>query len=41
MNRILEGNPLIIFGSMISPQIFAQTEGQIAGEGGGRTKRDR
>jgi branched-chain amino acid transport system substrate-binding protein len=26
MNRILEGKPLIIFGSMISPHIFAQTE---------------
>jgi branched-chain amino acid transport system substrate-binding protein len=25
-NRILEGKPLIIFGSMISPHIFAQTE---------------
>jgi branched-chain amino acid transport system substrate-binding protein len=27
MNRILEGKPVIIFGSMISPHIFAQTEG--------------
>src|SRR6266404_9656158 len=26
MNRILEGKPLTIFGSMISPHIFAQTE---------------
>ena len=26
INRILEGKPLIIFGSMISPHIFAQTE---------------
>jgi branched-chain amino acid transport system substrate-binding protein len=26
MNRILEGKPLIVFGSMISPHIFAQTE---------------
>jgi branched-chain amino acid transport system substrate-binding protein len=26
MNRILEGKPLIIFGSMISPHVFAQTE---------------
>jgi branched-chain amino acid transport system substrate-binding protein len=26
MNRIIEGKPLIIFGSMISPHIFAQTE---------------
>jgi branched-chain amino acid transport system substrate-binding protein len=26
MNRILEGKPLVIFGSMISPHIFAQTE---------------
>ena len=26
VNRILEGKPLIIFGSMISPHIFAQTE---------------
>src|SRR6266567_5364070 len=27
MNRIVEGKPLIIFGSMISPHVFAQTEG--------------
>ena len=27
MNRIIEGKPLIIFGSMISPHVFAQTEG--------------
>jgi branched-chain amino acid transport system substrate-binding protein len=26
MNRILEGKPLIIFSSMISPHVFAQTE---------------
>ena len=26
MNRILEGKPLIILGSMISPHVFAQTE---------------
>src|ERR1700750_3415644 len=26
MNRILEGKPLIVFGSMISPHVFAQTE---------------
>jgi branched-chain amino acid transport system substrate-binding protein len=26
MNRILEAKPLVIFGSMISPHIFAQTE---------------
>src|ERR1700761_7378778 len=26
MNRIIEGKPLIIFGSMISPHVFAQTE---------------
>src|SRR5882757_5362315 len=26
MNRIVEGKPLIIFGSMISPHVFAQTE---------------
>jgi branched-chain amino acid transport system substrate-binding protein len=26
MNRIVEGKPLVIFGSMISPHIFAQTE---------------
>jgi branched-chain amino acid transport system substrate-binding protein len=26
MNRVLEGKPLIIFGSMISPHVFAQTE---------------
>src|ERR1700704_4587346 len=25
MNRILEGKPLVIFGSMISPHVFAQT----------------
>ena len=27
MNRIIEGKPLVIFGSMISPHVFAQTEG--------------
>src|ERR1700730_4432186 len=27
MTRIIEGKPLIIFGSMISPHVFAQTEG--------------
>jgi branched-chain amino acid transport system substrate-binding protein len=32
MNRILEGKPLIIFGSMISPHIFAQTEGVTKSE---------
>jgi branched-chain amino acid transport system substrate-binding protein len=26
MNRIIEGKPLAIFGSMISPHVFAQTE---------------
>src|SRR5260370_34856101 len=26
MNRILEGKPLVILGSMISPHVFAQTE---------------
>ena len=26
MNRILEGKPLVIFSSMISPHVFAQTE---------------
>jgi branched-chain amino acid transport system substrate-binding protein len=26
MNRILDGKPLVIFGSMISPHVFAQTE---------------
>jgi len=26
MNRVIEGKPLIIFGSMISPHVFAQTE---------------
>jgi branched-chain amino acid transport system substrate-binding protein len=26
MNRILEGKPLVIFGSMISPHVFAQTD---------------
>ncbi len=26
MNRIIEGKPLVIFGSMISPHIFTQTE---------------
>src|ERR1700678_113067 len=26
MNRILAGQPLVIFGSMISPHVFAQTE---------------
>src|SRR6202047_1795930 len=32
MNRIIEGKPLIIFGSMISPHIFAQTEGVTKSE---------
>ncbi|SIN92404.1 amino acid/amide ABC transporter substrate-binding protein, HAAT family [Bradyrhizobium erythrophlei] len=32
MNRILEGKPLIIFGSMISPHIFAQTVGVTKSE---------
>src|SRR6266850_737919 len=32
MNRILEGKPLIIFGSMISPHVFAQTEGVTKSE---------
>jgi branched-chain amino acid transport system substrate-binding protein len=32
MNRILEGKPLVIFGSMISPHIFAQTEGVTKSE---------
>jgi len=32
MNRILECKPLIIFGSMISPHIFAQTEGVTKSE---------
>jgi branched-chain amino acid transport system substrate-binding protein len=27
MNRIIDGKPLIVFGSMISPHVFAQTEG--------------
>src|SRR6266550_6244131 len=27
MNRVLEGKPLIILGSMISPHVFAQTVG--------------
>ena len=27
MNRIIEGKPLVVFGSMISPHVFAQTEG--------------
>ena len=26
LNRVLEGKPLVIFGSMISPHVFAQTE---------------
>jgi branched-chain amino acid transport system substrate-binding protein len=26
MNRVIEGKPLVIFGSMISPHVFAQTE---------------
>src|ERR1700761_1931509 len=26
MNRILQGKPLVVFGSMISPHVFAQTE---------------
>src|SRR5262249_39101113 len=26
MNRIIEGKPLVILGSMISPHVFAQTE---------------
>ncbi len=26
MNRVIEGKPLIIFGSMISPHVFAQTD---------------
>src|SRR5258707_10162993 len=26
MNRIVEAKPLVIFGSMISPHVFAQTE---------------
>ena len=26
MNRVLEGNPLVLFGSNISPQVFTQTE---------------
>jgi branched-chain amino acid transport system substrate-binding protein len=26
MNRILEGKPIVVFGSMISPHVFAQTE---------------
>ncbi len=32
MNRILEGKPLVIFGSMISPHVFAQTEGVTKSE---------
>ena len=32
MNRILEGKPLAIFGSMISPHVFAQTEGVTKSE---------
>jgi branched-chain amino acid transport system substrate-binding protein len=32
MNRILEGKPLIILGSMISPHVFAQTEGVTKSE---------
>ena len=26
MNRVLEGKPVVVFGSMISPHVFAQTE---------------
>src|SRR6201996_9642221 len=26
MNRVLEGKPLVLFGSMISPHVFAQTD---------------
>jgi len=26
LNRVIEGKPLVIFGSMISPHVFAQTE---------------
>jgi branched-chain amino acid transport system substrate-binding protein len=32
MNRIIESKPLIIFGSMISPHVFAQTEGVTKSE---------
>src|SRR6201989_886187 len=32
MNRIIEGKPLVIFGSMISPHVFAQTEGVTRSE---------
>ena len=32
MNRILEGKPLVIFGSMISPHVFAQTDGVTKSE---------
>jgi branched-chain amino acid transport system substrate-binding protein len=32
MNRILEGKPLIALGSMISPHVFAQTEGVTKSE---------
>jgi branched-chain amino acid transport system substrate-binding protein len=32
MNRIIEGKPLIIFGSMISPHVFAQTDGVTKSE---------
>jgi branched-chain amino acid transport system substrate-binding protein len=32
MNRILEGKPLVVFGSMISPHVFAQTEGVTKSE---------
>src|ERR1700742_366104 len=32
MNRILEGKPVVIFGSMISPHVFAQTEGVTKSE---------
>jgi branched-chain amino acid transport system substrate-binding protein len=32
MNRVIEGRPLIIFGSMISPHVFAQTEGVTKSE---------
>jgi len=32
MNRILEGKPVVIFSSMISPHVFAQTEGVTKSE---------
>jgi len=32
MNRILESKPLVVFGSMISPHVFAQTEGVTKSE---------